>query len=166
MLPAATFRLLEPLLILMVKAEKALGVEVCVCVHMCIYTVSEFSSSHITLLYTPTPTRCTYNVPYHFHAQPLIHTYVHTCFSNTHTHTLINSVSHLSHPQLGSPFREPVMKFALKFPHQTVEFFLSHLAEPPISSVFHFFLGHKEGGPLRERHWPPVPRRLFHTHSP
>ena len=28
MLPAATFRLLEPLLILMVKAEKALGVEV------------------------------------------------------------------------------------------------------------------------------------------
>ena len=42
------------------------------------------------------------------------------------------------------------MKFALKFPHQTVEFFLSHLAEPPISSVFHFFLGHKEGGPLRE----------------
>ena len=52
--------------------------------------------------------------------------------------------------QLGSPFREPVMKFALKFPNQTVEYFLAHLSEGQISSIFHFFLEHKDGGPLRE----------------
>ena len=42
------------------------------------------------------------------------------------------------------------MNFALKFPNQTVEFFLSHLSEGPISSIFHFFLEHKDGGPLRD----------------
>ena len=115
----------------------------CVCVriftkhiiHTHTYVLRILSTTHVPLSCT---TKLTHTHRYYIHA------------SLTHSLTLINSVSHLSHPQLGSPFREPVMKFALKFPHQTVEFFLSHLAEPPISSVFHFFLGHKEGGPLRE----------------
>ena len=35
LLPASTFRLFEPLLILALKGEKALGIEVCVCVYVC-----------------------------------------------------------------------------------------------------------------------------------
>ena len=66
----------------------------------------------------------------------------HYCTIHTHTHTHT--------PQLGSPFRDPVMKFALKFPQQTVEFFLTHLAETSISSLFHFFLEHDDGRPLRD----------------
>ena len=52
--------------------------------------------------------------------------------------------------QLGSPFRDPVMKFALKFPKQTVEFFLCRLSDSSFSSPFHWFLEHKDGGPLRD----------------
>ena len=65
--------------------------------------------------------------------------------THTHTHTHM-----YTHTQLGSPFRDPVMKFALKFPQQTVEFFLTHLAETSISSLFHFFLEHDDGRPLRD----------------
>ena len=61
----------------------------------------------------------------------------------------------LPHPppppsQLGSPFRDPVMKFGLKFPKQTVEFFLCRLSDSSFSSPFHWFLEHKDGGPLRD----------------
>ena len=52
--------------------------------------------------------------------------------------------------QLGSPFRDPVMKFALKFPKQTVEFFLARLSETSFSSLFQFFLEQKDGAPLRD----------------
>ena len=59
----------------------------------------------------------------------------------THTCTTI---------QLGSPFREPVLKFAIKFPAQTVDYFLCRLVESTLSRIFHWFLKHKDGGPLRE----------------
>ena len=52
--------------------------------------------------------------------------------------------------QLGSPFRDPVMKFALKFPTQTVDFFLCRLSDTSLSRIFHFFLRHKDGAPLKE----------------
>ena len=78
MLPASTFRLFDQLLLLALKGEKALGVE------------------------------------------------------------------------LGSPFRAPLMKFALKFPQQTVEYFLSRLVDPTLNRVFNAFLRHKDGGPLRD----------------
>ena len=42
------------------------------------------------------------------------------------------------------------MKFALKFPKQTVDYFLAHLAEASISSLFHFFLEQQDGAPLRD----------------
>ena len=52
--------------------------------------------------------------------------------------------------ELGSPFREPVLKFALKFPQQTVDFFLCRLSERSLSRLFHSFLSHKDGRPLRD----------------
>ncbi|KAL5497639.1 hypothetical protein EMCRGX_G014148 [Ephydatia muelleri] len=52
--------------------------------------------------------------------------------------------------ELGSPFRAPLMKFALKFPQQTVEFFLSRLFDSTLNRVFNTFLRHKDGGPLRD----------------
>ena len=65
---------------------------------------------------------------------------------------LTNSVAiKLSSPlQLGSPFRDPVMKFALKFPTQTVDFFLCRLSDTSLSRIFHFFLRHKDGAPLKD----------------
>ena len=69
--------------------------------------------------------------------------------------------------QLGSPFRAPLMKFALKFPQQTVEYFLSRLFDSSLNRVFrvsptsriiidslyHYYCRHsrhKDGGPLRD----------------
>ncbi|XP_064401908.1 transformation/transcription domain-associated protein-like isoform X2 [Halichondria panicea] len=78
LLPASTFRLFEPLLILALKGEKALGIE------------------------------------------------------------------------LGSPFRQPVLKFALKFPSNTVDFFLCRLFDSALSRLFLYFVCRKEGAPLVE----------------
>ena len=66
-------------------------------------------------------------------------------------HTVVIPPPSLSFPlQLGSPFRDPVMKFALKFPTQTVDFFLCRLSDTALSRIFHFFLRHKDGGPLKD----------------
>ena len=73
------------------------------------------------------------------------HTHTHT---HTHKHTHTRTKMHAL--QLGSPFREPVLKFALKFPAQTVDFFLCRLVESTLSRIFHWFLRHKDGGPLKE----------------
>ena len=52
--------------------------------------------------------------------------------------------------QLSSPFREPILKFALKFPSPTIDFFLCRLFDTTLSRLFTSLLKHKDGGPLRE----------------
>lgn len=63
-----------------------------------------------------------------------------------HVHVYIYLVS----LQLGSPFRTPVLKFSLKFPQNTVDFFLVKLVDPALSRMFRWFLEQKEAGPLRD----------------
>lgn len=58
--------------------------------------------------------------------------------------------SFFSYTQLGSPFRQPVLKFALKFPSNTVDFFLCRLFDSSLSRFFLYFLREKDGVPLVE----------------
>lgn len=61
-----------------------------------------------------------------------------------------SAILHTHFPQLGSPFREPVLKFALKFPTLTIDFFLCRLFDTSLSRLFASLLRHKDGGPLRD----------------
>ncbi len=70
-------------------------------------------------------------------------------YISVHTHTHIHTHTH-THTQLGSPFRQPVLKFALKFPSNTVDFFLCRLFDSALSRLFLYFVCRKEGAPLVE----------------
>jgi transformation/transcription domain-associated protein len=52
--------------------------------------------------------------------------------------------------ELSSLFREPLLKFALRFSSSTTEFFLANLSEMTVNRIFHYFLQHKDGIPLKE----------------
>ncbi|XP_019851030.1 PREDICTED: transformation/transcription domain-associated protein [Amphimedon queenslandica] len=52
--------------------------------------------------------------------------------------------------ELSSPFREPLLKFTLRFTSLSMEFFLSHLSDITISRILQYFLKHKDGKPLKE----------------
>ena len=131
MLPASTFKLFESLLGLTIKGEKALGTEVS---HLSLSLCLSLSLSFYFSLSLPPPS-------------PL-HTIFSLPLSTSQYPLVINIVHALS--QLGSPFREPVLKFAIKFPAQTVDYFLCRLVETTLSRIFHWLLKHKDGGPLRE----------------
>ncbi|KAJ8314001.1 hypothetical protein KUTeg_008562 [Tegillarca granosa] len=54
--------------------------------------------------------------------------------------------------EAGSPFREPLMKFLLRYPDNSIEQFLSetHLKDQQWTRLFEYILSHKDGKPLRE----------------
>ena len=49
-----------------------------------------------------------------------------------------------------SPFRDPLLKFALKFPSMSIDFFLCRLFDTNFSRIFGGMLRKEEGVPLRE----------------
>ncbi|CAG2186713.1 TRRAP [Mytilus edulis] len=54
--------------------------------------------------------------------------------------------------EAGSPFRDPLVKFLLRYPDTAIELFLqeSHLQDQQWTRLFEFVLAHKDGKPLRE----------------
>ncbi|EDV27262.1 uncharacterized protein TRIADDRAFT_23101 [Trichoplax adhaerens] len=50
----------------------------------------------------------------------------------------------------GSPFREPLLDLALRYPTESVDFFLSRLILPQYSRLFIFLLGKERAKPIRQ----------------
>jgi transformation/transcription domain-associated protein len=52
--------------------------------------------------------------------------------------------------EISSPYRVPLIKFLNRYPVESVEYFLSKLAQPSFSKLFRFILKEEIAGPLRD----------------